>query len=100
MFLHGFRIKETLNRNGLILMVQIYYFLMKLELLVMVISFYLLAMILKKIEKFDYSAIKSSGGLTKAGLSRLNQSIKAFVYCILGAQINVHSTINGDSGDA
>ena len=39
-------------------------------------------------------------GLTPAGLARLNQSIEAFVYCILGAQVNVRSSIVGDGGRA
>ena len=33
--------------------------------------------------------IEDSSGLSQAGLSRLNQSIEAFVYSILGAQVNV-----------
>ena len=39
-------------------------------------------------------------GLTKAGLGRLNRSIEAFVYCVLGAQVNVRSSIVGKSGSA
>ena len=39
-------------------------------------------------------------GLTQAGLSRLNQSIEAFVYYVLGAQVNVRSSILGDGGRA
>ena len=39
-------------------------------------------------------------GLTQAGLSRLNQSIEAFVYCVLGAEVNVRSSILGDGGRA
>ena len=38
--------------------------------------------------------------MTKAGQARLNQSIEAFVYCILGAQVNVRSGILGNSGSA
>ena len=30
--------------------------------------------------------------------SRINQSIEAFVYCVLGAQVNVRSSILGDGG--
>lgn len=37
-------------------------------------------------------------GLTKAGLSRLNQSIEAYVYCVLGAQVNTRSAIVGSDG--
>ena len=39
-------------------------------------------------------------GLTQTGLSRLNQSIEAFVYCVLGAQVNVRSSILGNDGRA
>ena len=38
--------------------------------------------------------------MTQAGLSRINQSIEAFVYCILGAQVNVRSSILGEGGRA
>ena len=41
-----------------------------------------------------------SYGLTKAGQARINQSIEAFVYCILGAQVNVRSSILGNPGSA
>ena len=44
-----------------------------------------------------YWALRQSKGLTKAGLARLNQSIEAFVYTILGAQVNTRSSIVGDS---
>ena len=36
----------------------------------------------------------------RRGLSRINQSIEAFVYCVLGAQVNVRSSILGDGGRA
>ena len=35
-----------------------------------------------------------------AGLSRINQSIVAFVYCVLGSQVNVRSSILGSGGRA
>ena len=35
-----------------------------------------------------------------SGLSRINQSIEAFVYCILGAQVNVRSSILREGGRA
>jgi len=38
--------------------------------------------------------------LTQVGLSRINQSIEAFVYCVLGAQVNVRSSILGSGGRA
>ena len=50
--------------------------------------------------QYDWFAPKTSAGLTEAGLSRINQSIEAFVYCILGAQVNVRSSILGEGGRA
>ena len=50
--------------------------------------------------QFDWFVPEKMEGLTQAGLSRLNQSIEAFVYCILGAQVNVRSSILGDGGQA
>jgi len=38
--------------------------------------------------------------LTQAGLARINQSIEAFVYCVLCAQVNVRSSILGSGGRA
>ena len=48
--------------------------------------------------QFEYFVPDSANGLTPAGLARLNQSIEAFVYCILGAQVNVRSSILGRRG--
>lgn len=42
----------------------------------------------------------SSNGLSQAGMARLNQSIEAYVYCLLGAQVNVRSSILDSSGSA
>ena len=39
-------------------------------------------------------------GMTKQGLARLNRSIEAYVYCVLGAQVNTRSSIVGNSGSA
>ena len=50
--------------------------------------------------QYDWFAPKKSAGLTQAGLSRINQLIEAFVYCILGAQVNVRSSILGEGGRA
>ena len=47
-----------------------------------------------------YIAPNTANGLTQAGLSRINQSIEAFVYCVLGAQVNVRSSILGNGGRA
>ena len=52
------------------------------------------------IEQYAWFVPKNLSGLTKAGLARINQSIEAFVYCILGAQVNVRSSIIGDGGRA
>ena len=41
-----------------------------------------------------------ANGLTPAGLGRLNRSIEAFGYCILGAQANSRSSIIGALGTA
>ena len=51
-------------------------------------------------KQYQFFILNESKGLTKAGLSRLNQSIESFVYCILGSQVNTRSTIIGDSGSA
>ena len=50
--------------------------------------------------QYDWFAPNTSAGLTQAGLSRINQSIEAYVYCILGAQVNVQSSILGEGGRA
>ena len=50
--------------------------------------------------QFDWFVPDKADGLTQAGLSRLNQSIEAFVCCVLGAQVNVRSSILGDGGRA
>ena len=50
--------------------------------------------------QYDWFAPKTAAGLTQAGLSPINQSIEAFVYCILGAQVNVRSSILGEGGRA
>ena len=50
--------------------------------------------------QYDWFVPKIAAGLTQAGLSRINQSIEAFVYCILGAQVNIRSSILGEGGRA
>ena len=50
--------------------------------------------------QYDWFAPRTAASLTQAGLSRINQSIEAFVYCILGAQVNVRSSILGQGGRA
>ena len=41
-----------------------------------------------------------SSGLSQAGMARLHQSIEAYVYCFLGAQVNAKTSILGDFGSA
>lgn len=48
----------------------------------------------------NWFAPNTAAGLTQAGRSRINQSIEAFVYCILGAQVNVRSSTLGQGGRA
>ena len=43
--------------------------------------------------QFDFFVPEASHGLTPAGLVRLNQSIEAFIYCVLGSQVNTKSSI-------
>ena len=49
-------------------------------------------------KQFKYFVPNFAQGLTQVGLSQLNQSIKAFVYCVLGTQVNVRSSILGNGG--
>jgi len=51
-------------------------------------------------EQYDWFLPKTAPGLTQAGLSWINQSIEAFVYCVLGVQVNVRSSILGSGGRA
>ena len=39
-------------------------------------------------------------GLTRKGMGRINRSLEAFVYCVLGSQVNIRSSIVGNSGGA
>ena len=52
--------------------------------------------------KTQYSwFIPSRGhGLTRKGMGRINRSLEAFVYCVLGSQVNIRSSIVGNSGGA
>ena len=51
-------------------------------------------------DQYEYFLTRVSNGLTNVGQARLNQSIEALVYCVLGAQVNVRSSILGDTGSA
>ena len=44
--------------------------------------------------------LQDAYGLTTPGMVRLNRSIEAFVYCVLGAQVNMGSSIVGGGGIA
>ena len=46
----------------------------------------------------EYFAPNHAKGFTDIGLARINQSIQAFCYSVLGAQANSHTSIIGDSG--
>ena len=48
----------------------------------------------------DWFCPNVAEGLTQAGLARINQSIEAFVYWVLGSQVNVRSSILGSGGRA
>jgi len=52
------------------------------------------------VEQYDWFAPNKAFGLMQAGLARINQSIEAFVYCILGVQVNVRSSIIREGGRA
>jgi len=47
------------------------------------------------VPQYDWFAPNTALGLTQAGLACINQSIEAFVYCILDVQVNVRSSILG-----
>ena len=49
-------------------------------------------------KQYEYFIPSDSHGLTSAGLSRIDQSIEVFIFCILGAQVNARSGISGNSG--
>ena len=50
--------------------------------------------------RYEYFICPISLGLTSAGLSRINQSIESFCYSILGAQVNVRSSIASSQGSS
>ena len=50
--------------------------------------------------QFEHFVPNQTSGLTLNGLGRINRSIEAFGYCILGAQANTRSSILGDLGTA
>ena len=50
--------------------------------------------------QYSWFSPKKGEGLTEAGMGRLNRSIEALVYCVLGSQVKTRSTIVGASGSA
>ena len=50
--------------------------------------------------QFEHFVPNRTSGLTLNGLGRINRSIEAFGYCILGAQANTRSSILGNLGTA
>ena len=50
--------------------------------------------------QFEHFVPAQTSGLTLNGLGRINRSIEAFGYCILGAQANTRSSILGTLGTA
>ena len=51
-------------------------------------------------KQFEHFAPNHTKGFTNIGLARINQSIQAYCYSILGTQANSHTSIIGDSGSA
>ena len=51
-------------------------------------------------KQLEHVVPNRASGLTLNGLGRINQSIEAFGYCILGAQANTRSSILGNLGTA
>ena len=50
--------------------------------------------------QYSWFVPSEGNGLTRRGMGRINRSLEAFVYCVLGAQVNIRSGIVGDSGGA
>ena len=51
-------------------------------------------------KQYSWFVPKQGVGLTRRGMGRINRSLEAFVYCVLGAQVNIRSGIVGNSGGA
>ena len=51
-------------------------------------------------KQFEHFVPNQTSGLTRNGLGRINRSIEAFGYCILGAQAKTRSSILGNLGTA
>jgi archaellin len=42
--------------------------------------------------------LQKSNGFTRAGIARINDSIRTYIYCLLGAQVQARTAIIGQSG--
>ena len=51
-------------------------------------------------KQYEHFVANNCFGITKAGQARLNQSIESLTYCILGSQVDLRSSIFGDTGSA
>ena len=51
-------------------------------------------------KQYSWFVPSEGNGLTRRGMGRINRSLEAFVYCVLGAQVNIRSGIVGDSDGA
>ena len=51
-------------------------------------------------KQYSWFVPQKGVGLTRRGMGRINRSLEAFVYCVLGAQVNIRSGIVGYSGGA
>ena len=51
-------------------------------------------------KQFEHFAPNHAKGFTNIGLARINQSIQAYCYSVLGTQANSHTSIIGGSGSA
>ena len=49
-------------------------------------------------KQHEWFALRKGEGITRAGFGRLNRSIEALVYCVLGSQANVRNPIIGSGG--
>jgi hypothetical protein len=50
--------------------------------------------------QYEWFVLQEGLGLTKVGLGRINRSIEAYVYCVLGSQVNIRSAIVGNEGSS
>ena len=51
-------------------------------------------------KQYEWFTPDAGIGLTKPGFGRLNRSVEAFIYCVVGAEVNIRSSIVGNSGGA